>query len=225
MLSLRRLISVVPEAWRDRHREQWYGAMAHVRRTLHLGPCLPLPANPDGRVLVNLGCGRTHDPRFINIDAAWSPHVHFLADVERLSMLADDSVDMLYCSHCLEHIPFDRTQDVLREWVRVLRKGGWLRLAVPDLRAILDVYRESGYSIATLQRYLLGGHDSPFNVHHAVFDAAHLTTLMRQAGLNGIRGWTPGADDIPCFRDHSASAIVLADRSHPISLNLEGTKV
>lgn len=199
--------------------------MAQVRRTCRLGPCSPLPANPDGRVFVNLGCGRTYDPRFINIDAAWSPHVHFLADVEHLTMLPGDSVDLLYCSHCLEHIPFDRTPDVLREWVRVLRRGGCLRLAVPDLRAILDAYRESGYSISTVHRYILGGHDDPYNVHHAVFDATHLTALMGEAGLGAIREWTPGADGIPCFRDHSSSTIAVAGRSYPISLNLEGTKL
>jgi predicted SAM-dependent methyltransferase len=198
--------------------------MAPVRSALHLGPCLDVPTNPDGRVYVNLGSGPTHDPRFINIDATWYPRVHYVAGVERLPMLLDDSVDFLYCSHCLEHIPYQRTGAVLREWVRVLKSGGLLRLAVPDLRAILNAYQDSGYCISAVQSYILGGHDSPYNVHHAVFDATHLTTAMREAGLDGIREWAPGADSTPRFRDYSSSAIIIGDRRYPLSLNLEGTK-
>ncbi len=42
---------------------------------------------------------------------------------------ADRSVDTVYSSHCLEHI--DAYQDVLRDWYRVLKIGGFLVCVVP----------------------------------------------------------------------------------------------
>ena len=41
----------------------------------------------------------------------------------------DDSFDVIYCSHVLEHIPQDRK--AMAEMYRVLRKGGWALILVP----------------------------------------------------------------------------------------------
>jgi SAM-dependent methyltransferase len=42
---------------------------------------------------------------------------------------ADGSFDVVYCSHVLEHVPDDRK--AVREFRRVLRRGGWALIAVP----------------------------------------------------------------------------------------------
>ena len=44
----------------------------------------------------------------------------------------DDTFDVIYCSHVLEHVPDDRT--AMRELARVLKPGGWALIAVPILR-------------------------------------------------------------------------------------------
>lgn len=47
---------------------------------------------------------------------------------------ADNSVDVVYTSHMLEHLRPGAMEFVLRECHRVLRSGGVLRVVVPDLR-------------------------------------------------------------------------------------------
>jgi len=42
---------------------------------------------------------------------------------------ADETFDVIYCSHVLEHVPEDRA--ALKELYRVLRPGGWAILQVP----------------------------------------------------------------------------------------------
>ncbi len=42
---------------------------------------------------------------------------------------ADDTFDVVYCSHVLEHVPDDRR--AMREFHRVLRKDGWAVIQVP----------------------------------------------------------------------------------------------
>jgi SAM-dependent methyltransferase len=44
----------------------------------------------------------------------------------------DDSFDVIYCSHVLEHVSDDKK--AMRELARVLRPGGWAVLAVPIIR-------------------------------------------------------------------------------------------
>jgi len=46
--------------------------------------------------------------------------------------LPDNSFDVIYCSHVLEHVPDDRK--AMRELARVLRPNGWAILAVPFFR-------------------------------------------------------------------------------------------
>ena len=41
----------------------------------------------------------------------------------------DESFDVIYCSHVLEHVPDDRK--AIREFRRVLKRGGWAILLVP----------------------------------------------------------------------------------------------
>lgn len=44
----------------------------------------------------------------------------------------DNSFDVIYCSHVLEHVPDDRRG--MREMARVLKPGGWALIAVPVIR-------------------------------------------------------------------------------------------
>ena len=50
-------------------------------------------------------------------------------DAQYLSGIDDESFDFVYSSHCLEHM-YD-VQIALKNWFRVVRKGGYLLLAIP----------------------------------------------------------------------------------------------
>jgi predicted SAM-dependent methyltransferase len=53
------------------------------------------------------------------------------------------SVDVLYSSHMLEHLDQKDAEAFLMEAIRVLRAGGIIRIAVPDLRKKVQQYFES----------------------------------------------------------------------------------
>jgi SAM-dependent methyltransferase len=57
-----------------------------------------------------------------------SPHAMVKMDITAID-LPDASVDIVYCSHVLEHIPKDR--QAMGEIFRVLKPGGWALIQVP----------------------------------------------------------------------------------------------
>lgn len=85
---------------------------------------------------LDIGCGqRKCWPHMIGVD---SGH-HFgkgdatiQSDGSNLALFSDDSLDFVFSSHTLEHIPPDKVPDVLKEWSRVIKKGGHLVLYLPS---------------------------------------------------------------------------------------------
>src|ERR1700704_5994996 len=52
----------------------------------------------------------------------------------------DETVDVVRSSHCLEHFPHRQIAEVIKDWVRVLKPGGELRIAVPNFEKIATDY-------------------------------------------------------------------------------------
>ena len=58
--------------------------------------------------------------------------------------LADDSVEVLYSSHMLEHLDRVEAKRFLDEARRVLTPDGIIRLAVPDIKTLVQKYVDDG---------------------------------------------------------------------------------
>jgi predicted SAM-dependent methyltransferase len=214
---MKRMSAMLSEEFKARHRWTWWRLKRLIVRPA-------LPRNPDGKVYLHLGCGRVNDPRFVNIDALPWPHVHYLGGVERLPMFGNDSADFIYLSHCLEHISFREVPKVLREWHRVLRPGGRLRLSVPDFDLLIAMYQGSGCQVEPVEPPLLGGQSDAYDFHKSLYNRARLEGLLQAAGFTETREWQPDADEFSRFDDWSRKSLTVDGKKYPVSLNLEGTK-
>lgn len=58
-----------------------------------------------------------------------------LCDIRYLPV-PNETFDMVFSSHTLEHFGWVNVDKVLKEWTRILKVGGELRIVVPNLRAI-----------------------------------------------------------------------------------------
>ena len=93
--------------------------------------------------LLNVGCGDTHHPAWVNIDVApVSPEV-VVHDLRRPLPYAADTFDGLYASHVLEHLQPPSCMRLLQECFRILKQSGIVRIAVPDLEVIARLYLQS----------------------------------------------------------------------------------
>jgi predicted SAM-dependent methyltransferase len=78
----------------------------------------------------------------------WLIEPDILDDAERLEHVGDDSQDFVIANHLLEHL--DDPIGAIETWLRVLRHGGTLYMAVPDKRFTFDADR----SITTLDHLI-----------------------------------------------------------------------
>jgi predicted SAM-dependent methyltransferase len=99
--------------------------------------------NPD-RVqklqLLNVGCGPNQKENYINLDWWWTPGIDICCDITQGLPIADASVEGIFTEHCLEHIPFEACQEVLKSFFRILTPGGRVRIAVPDAQIFVNLY-------------------------------------------------------------------------------------
>jgi len=89
--------------------------------------------------LLNVGCGYNYHPDWINLDLYQSKFVQYY-DIRNRLPFSDNSVDVVYHSHVLEHLGKSEGQKFIAECLRVLRSGGIIRIAIPDLEQICREY-------------------------------------------------------------------------------------
>lgn len=168
---------------------------------------------------LHLGCGQNILPApFENLDIRELEGVDHLGTVYPLDF-EDDTFDLVYCSHVLEHFSRNETQDIINEWVRVLKPGGTLRLAVPNLENLIKIYEGSG-DIDSVIGPFMGGQTYKENFHYMLFDQKSLTEMMNKAGLVAVHTWDHRRTEHSEYWDFSQAVT----NGISISLNLEGRK-
>lgn len=167
---------------------------------------------------VNVGCGPHTSPEWVNIDtshkARLAKHPRVADILHRLGVISehdweaahewsddilvhditdklpfdDASVEYLYSSHMLEHIPRYDALEFVRECHRVLEDDGWIRIVVPDLRELAERYvagdtkffanEEGPIADRFMQRNMF--HD----FHEWGYDAESLAALLAEGGFD-----------------------------------------
>jgi predicted SAM-dependent methyltransferase len=90
---------------------------------------------------LNWGCGEFPEPGWLNSDVKDVPGIDIVADVRTGLPLEDDSIDYITSIHALPELPYPDLVPALQELRRVLKPGGVLRLALPDLERGIAAYQ------------------------------------------------------------------------------------
>jgi ubiquinone/menaquinone biosynthesis C-methylase UbiE len=75
---------------------------------------------------------KTQEGTVVTVDIRDGLGVDYRCDFRKMPF-ANEEFDIVHSSQALEHIPRRDVSDTLDEWIRVLKKDGELRLAVPNL--------------------------------------------------------------------------------------------
>ena len=125
---------------------------------------------------LNLGCGNRFHRDWENLDfvaASSSVRAH---DLRKGIPFADGTFDVVYHSHVLEHFSKHAAPSFIKECFRVLKSGGVLRVAVPDLENIARLYLET---LEKASNNVPGWHD---NYNWMVLEMYDQTVRERSCG-------------------------------------------
>lgn len=99
--------------------------------------------------LVYIGCGHHRLKNFIHVEInlgknkSGSPDI--LADISDCIPLPDNSVDLVYSIATMEHLTYSELLDCFLECRRILKRGGCVRMVVPDLDKMVQDYLNKVY--------------------------------------------------------------------------------
>ncbi len=160
------------------------------------------------KMLLHAGCGPGNNKppkdfdayKEIRLDADREVKPDIVASITAMPMIKDGSFDGVFCSHTLEHLFIFEVALALREFRRVLRPGGLVRIHVPDLQSIggklaLDELDHVAYispcgPICPMD--MIYGHQGAigagnlFMQHKTGFTRGVITRALLQAGFGSI---------------------------------------
>jgi predicted SAM-dependent methyltransferase len=145
---------------------------------------------------LNLGSGpRGLDTaNWVNIDGFKDNNVHYLCDFNRTLPFRNETFDGIFCEHVLEHFTYENGRKLLVECRRILKKGGVLRIVVPDGNRILSSYfnqpekiveykkAESGFPMEAVNTWFYQRYE-----HQCIYDAGYLMDSLSKAGFTDTK--------------------------------------
>lgn len=156
---------------------------------------------------IEIGAGPYPRPGYLHVDADPSAR-HLEAQALAWDLpFPDNWAGEISSIHVLEHVHPRRLQPTLREWHRVLRPGGIVRVHVPNSPALMDAWLAAGdargkwmLAGAVLGMYggphVRGPQDLPSDADHQIlFDRDLLLTSLRDAGFVDVADLTDSVTD------------------------------
>lgn len=128
---------------------------------------------------LDVGCGPVPQPGYVTVDAYYPADIQ--ADMWAIP-LPDHSVDEIWSSHALEHIPLDRILPTLREWYRLLRRGGSVTILVPDLDYVAHFWLAHRGERRALD-LIFGNQANEGQFHKTGWNQDSLRAVLVEAGL------------------------------------------
>jgi SAM-dependent methyltransferase len=170
---------------------------------------------------LNLGCGSQTPEGWINVDYAVGaklakvPLVHiinkklrlfnldwnkgvFIHDLRKPFPWRDETIDIVYSSHTLEHFTRNEGLRFLNECHRVLKGNGIIRIVIPDLLYIVSEYRSGNIRADSFVEKLgvlsCNGPNPIKNrlaplihfPHKCMYDTPTLISILREIGFNAV---------------------------------------
>lgn len=177
------------------------------------------------KIQLNLGCFNKKMHGFTNIDIRKDVNPDVVDDILTLSTFENDSVDLIYACHVLEHFSREQSLDALRRWKQVLKIDGKLRISVPDIQATCEHY-VCYKDLDLLKCLFYGSQKHEYDFHYTGWDFQTLKRDLLQVGFVEVYEYSWQKTEHAHVDDYSQAYLPHMDKIHGklMSLNVEATK-
>lgn len=139
-----------------------------------------------GKQILDLGCGPVHydfgsEGQVTRCDAREDCNPDYRIDVSQLPF-ADNSYDVVFSSHVLEHFGRLEVNEVIQEWLRVLKPDGEFRIIVPNIKWAAQKIQDNIVDDDVLN-VLYGSQEYHLNFHKNGFTPERLIEVLDCNGL------------------------------------------
>jgi predicted SAM-dependent methyltransferase len=136
--------------------------------------------------------GEVRSPGWENFNMLPGPDVDHVGDAVDLSRFAEATFSEIYASHVLEHFGYNGPLlQALKQWHRVLVPGGVIRLSVPDLDVLAELFLQRHRFDANqrfhIMRMMFGGQMDAHDVHLVGLNAEFLAGYLHAAGFESMQ--------------------------------------
>ncbi len=178
------------------------------------------------KLRLHIGCGTRYLEDWINIDNNSDNNITRLdmnLDLRNPLPFSDNSVHYIYHEHFLEHLSVLEAVRALKDFMRVLRPNGVMRVSVPDLALVVANYGNPDWKKAPwLKQFGLGFVQTRAELininfrawgHQWLYDWEELERRLREAGCVAIKQRKDGQSVHPDLQkiDSRGGASVIAE--------------
>lgn len=185
-----------------------------IRKTRKKDPAKDLLKGKKGKIKLNIGCGTDYKKGWVNIDNNSDNNIEKLDlnwDLRNPLPFSDRSIDFIFNEHFIEHLTVEEAQLIIIDLMRVLKKGGVMRIAMPDLAEAVSSYLhvpiDKDPVIKEFNLDFVQTRAERINMsfrwwgHKWLYDAEELTRRLKEAGCENIHQRTLRESRYPDLRN------------------------
>ena len=122
--------------------------------------------------------------------------------------LTDNSIDIVFSSHFLEHLTKTKGEQFLNDIYRIMKPGGLVRILVPDLDLAIQKFNQ-GKINETLDLFFYTSEEADFSAHKYNYTFGSLKTKLEDIGFKNVvrqshqKGECPDIEYLDVYPDHS----------------------
>lgn len=143
-------------------------------------------------IWLHWGCGPKKLPNWVNIDGWKTDATDYVHDLRAKLPFHDETVELIFTEHVLEHVEFDIARQVLADFYRIMKPGGRIRIVVPGLEECIRAFSqgETGWFAKVDEPCVTVG--VGFNrifyshFHRFIYDYSTLATVLKEAGFSAV---------------------------------------
>lgn len=162
--------------------------------------------------LVYIGCGHERLKDFIHVEINLGKNrsgpPDILADISDCIPIKDNYVDLVYSKATLEHLTYNELINCLLESHRILKRGGCVRMVIPDFDKMIEdyknkIYRQDikspGFPDEDYVDYFIGR--ILYFDHRYLHNFTTLSKILKKTGFDNARVCRPGDSNIEAARE------------------------